>query len=65
MKKMISTTFRFLDRKQKGKITFENLLWRLFPSIASEDLKLIKGWVHEYKTIYEIGYNSQSLNKEK
>lgn len=41
MKSVAASLYNFLDRKQNGKVTFEELIIKLYPDLTKQHLKLI------------------------
>lgn len=48
MKRVTASLFNFLDSDQKGTVSFEQLLMKLYPSLTKVNLKLINTWIKQY-----------------
>ncbi|KAL4430203.1 hypothetical protein ABPG74_014762 [Tetrahymena malaccensis] len=48
MKRVTASLFNFLDSDQKGMVSFEQLLVKLYPSLTKNNLKLINTWIKQY-----------------
>ncbi|EGR32152.1 hypothetical protein IMG5_094380 [Ichthyophthirius multifiliis] len=54
MKRVTASLFNFLDSKQRGTVTFEQLLIKLYPSLTKTHLKLINNWINQYVNTFSI-----------
>jgi hypothetical protein len=44
MKSVAASLYNFLDQKQSGKVTFEELVLKLYPDLTENHLIMIRDW---------------------
>jgi hypothetical protein len=54
MKSVAASLYNFLDQDQNGKVSFKELILKLYPNLAAKHLKTIDLWSHEYNVNFNI-----------
>jgi Ca2+-binding EF-hand superfamily protein len=54
MKSIAASLFNFLDKKQTGKVTFNELVEKLYPNLSKPHLDIVKFWIHEYNQNFNL-----------
>ena len=52
MKSITASLFNFLDRRQTGKISFADLIFKIYPSLSLKQFEIIKLWVAQYEKMF-------------
>eukprot|EP01016_Furgasonia_blochmanni_P035255 TRINITY_DN3885_c0_g1_i4.p1 TRINITY_DN3885_c0_g1~~TRINITY_DN3885_c0_g1_i4.p1 ORF type:complete len:195 (-),score=12.05 TRINITY_DN3885_c0_g1_i4:159-743(-) len=50
MKHIAANLFNFLDDKSKGAISFEDLFYKVFPSMTKDNYEVIMDWIKSYRS---------------
>ena len=54
MKSVAASLFNFLDADQNGKVTFKELIYKLYPDLTPEHFEIIKVWNCEYNQNFTL-----------
>jgi len=54
MKSVAASLFNFLDIDQNGKVTFKELIQKLYPDLTPEHYEMIKLWNNEYNQNFNL-----------
>lgn len=54
MKSVAASLFNFLDMDQNGKVTFKELIQKLYPDLTTEHYEIIKLWNTEYNQNFNL-----------
>ncbi len=54
MKSVAASLFNFLDADQNGKVTFKELIYKLYPDLTPEHFEIIKLWNCEYNQNFTL-----------
>lgn len=54
MKSVAASLFNFLDMDQNGKVTFKQLIKKLYPDLTIEHYQIIKLWNNEYNQNFNL-----------
>ena len=52
MRSITASLFNFLDRKQSGKVTFADLLFKIYPSLSLKQFEIIQAWISQYDKMF-------------
>ena len=61
LKRIAVSLFKYLDKTNKGKITFEQMLERVIPAARDEDIARMIAWVDEEEDIINRGIVNYKL----
>lgn len=64
MRSITASLFNFLDRKQTGLVTFEDLVKKLYPGLKPSNYATIMRWMDEYQKIYDPDKKRTTEKKE-
>ena len=45
MKRVTASLFNFLDEKQQGTVSFEDMIMKMYPSLEKSHLDIINFWI--------------------
>jgi len=54
MKSVAASLYNFLDNKQSGKVTFEELVMKLYPDLTEHHMEMIRNWSDEYNCNFNL-----------
>lgn len=60
--------FNFLDKDQNGKLTFEEMLYKIIPGASKEHVNKMMSWVKEEEEVSEkalLNYRMPQVNTNK
>ncbi|CAD8137271.1 unnamed protein product [Paramecium octaurelia] len=63
MKRVTASLYNYLDSKQRGFVTFDELMLKLYPSLTQEQLKIINQWIQQYNEVFAKS-SKESLEME-
>ena len=63
MKSISVSLYNFLDHKKNGKVTFVELVERIYPHLIKTDLNTIVEWSQEYSQNFNL-YSKIKANKK-
>ncbi|CAK64368.1 unnamed protein product (macronuclear) [Paramecium tetraurelia] len=52
MKRVTASLYNYLDSKQKGFVTFDQLMLKLYPSLTKLQLEIINNWIKQYNEVF-------------
>lgn len=62
MRSITASLFNFLDHRQRGCVTFKDLVRKVYPGLEEYKYTIIEGWVRQYEKLYN---SDKKRNTEK
>lgn len=62
MKSVAASLYNFLDHNQNGKVSFKELLMKIYPNLTMQHIICIDRWCDEYNANFNIK-NKIKINK--
>ena len=63
MKSVAASLYNFLDHDQNGRVTFKELLLKIYPNLSLKHLEMINGWSEEYNNCFNVK-NKITINRK-
>ena len=64
MKSVAASLYNFLDHDQNGKVTFRELLLKIYPNLSSQHLTTVDRWCDEYATSFNLKQKSRPNRRQ-
>lgn len=64
MKSVAASLYNFLDQDQNGKVTFRELLLKIYPNLTSFHLTVVDHWIEEYAANFNIKQRSRPNRRQ-
>lgn len=64
MKSVAASLYNFLDHNQNGKVSFNELILKIYPNLPQKHIKVIDKWSEEYNTNFNIKSKVAKSNKQ-
>ncbi len=62
MKSVAASLYNFLDHDQNGKVSFKELLLKIYPNLTQNHISTVDAWCEEYNLSFNIK-NKVKINK--
>lgn len=62
MKSVAASLYNFLDQDQNGRVTFKELLLKIYPNLSSIHMMIVDRWIEEYATNFNVRQRSRPQN---
>jgi hypothetical protein len=54
MKSVAASLYNFLDHDQNGKVSFKELLLKIYPNLTQNHISTVDAWCEEYNLSFNI-----------
>ena len=62
MKSVAASLYNFLDQDQNGRVTFKELLLKIYPNLSNIHMMVVDRWIEEYSTNFNVRQRSRPSN---
>jgi Ca2+-binding EF-hand superfamily protein len=64
MKSVAASLYNFLDHDQNGRVSFNELLLKIYPNLSALHIRTIDGWTEDYNLNFNLSSNLKPARRQ-